>query len=62
MQNYIEDRDKIGETKMLSWIKKIVALDLKHELEILDSVSFLVDWGRRKSSCLVNTLVDKHKG
>jgi len=45
MQNYIEDRDKIGETKMLSWIKKIVALDLKHELEILDSVSFLVDWG-----------------
>lgn len=30
---------------MLSWIKKVVALDLKHELGILDSVSFLVDWG-----------------
>lgn len=52
--------DKIGETKMLSWIKKVVALDLKHELGILGQRKFLggLGRGRRKSSCVVNTLVD----
>lgn len=45
--------DKIGETKMLSWIKKVVALDLKHELGILGQRKFLGGLGRGEKKVLV---------
>lgn len=45
--------DKIGDTKMLSWIKKVVALDLKHELGILGQRKFLGGLGRGEKKVLV---------